>query len=641
MEWLRFEGLRRNYGAQDVFEGLSGTLRESETVGLVGANGAGKSSLLRILAGVDEPDAGTLVRARGTRFGYLAQDASDDAGTTLGGLVRGAFERLHAEEARVRSLERDLAAAAEAGDHVREAKLLHAYGEAREAFDRRGGDRGESRTRAMLAAFGFSTTDLERSTSEFSGGQRTRAMLARVLLEDPDVLLLDEPTNHLDIETVRWLEDFLLDDPRPCILISHDRYVLERVATQIWDLERGMLVAYPTRPGFAYDDYRAQKAVREEEARRVYEAARTEDARQRAVIAELRTHGSHNYSHVRSREKALAKLVVPQAPPASGPRTIGVRLEATRRATSGLALRVGKLAKAYDRDLFSNLSFELQRGGRLAVIGENGSGKSTLLRILAGFTPSDAGTVQVMDGVRLAYFSQESEAELPRGRSAVEAVLETGVVPETARALLGRMGLGGEAADKPVESFSGGERRRIMLARLMARASDCLLLDEPTNDLDIHSREALEDVLAAYEGATIVVSHDRYLLRRIGDRALWLHDGTASWIEDGYEAYEAMRRPGGVPSTTPKTVARPRLAEPELDERARRRGAERELADTESEVARLDARRAELQVEFADPAIYGDRERVAALEAELRATEAAAEVALARWESLLAWAEAP
>jgi ATP-binding cassette subfamily F protein 3 len=180
-----------------------------------------------------------------------------------------------------------------------------------------------------------------------------------------------------------------------------------------------------------------------------------------------------------------------------------------------------------------------------------------------------------------------------------------------------------------------------MLARLMARASDCLLLDEPTNDLDIHSREALEDVLAAYEGATIVVSHDRYLLRRIGDRALWLHDGTATWIEDGYEAYEAMRRPGGVPSTTPKTVARPRLAEPELDERERRRGAERELADTESEVARLDARRAELQVEFADPAIYDDRERVAALEAELRATEAAAEAALARWESLLAWAEAP
>jgi ATP-binding cassette subfamily F protein 3 len=643
VDWLRFAGVTRHYGVKTVFEGLGGVLRDREKVGLVGGNGAGKSSLLRMLAGIDVPDGGEVVRASDARIGYLAQDATNDEATTLRDVLTGAFARIHEDEARLRTLERELSAAAEAGDAEREARLMRTYGDAREAFDRHGGEGLERQVRTMLAVFGFDEADLDRPTSAFSGGQRTRAALARILLEEPDVLLLDEPTNHLDIGMVRWLEDLLVDEPRACVLVSHDRYVLDRVCTQIWELDRGTLTVYETQPGRAYADYREQRETRALEAQRVYELALTEDKRQRAVIAELRTHGSHNYAQVRSRERQFEKLAAPEAPQRRDQRAIGVRLQSARRATGGIALAARELAKAYAEPLFAHLSFEVARGERLAIVGENGSGKSTLLKILAGLVAPDAGSVKISDGVRFAYFAQDSEAELDAGVTAVDAVLEAApIVEQEARALLGRMGLGGEQADKPVEAFSGGERRRIMLARLMARSSDCLLLDEPTNDLDIQSREVLEGVLAEYAGAIVVVSHDRYLLHRIADRVLWLHDGVATMIIDGYDAFERLQRgEAAAPAPTPSETATARHKEQRLArdaavaERTRKADHARRLAAAESAVARFDRRKAEIELEFTDPAIYEDQPRVAALSAELREVVAAATAALATWEELL------
>ncbi len=636
MEWLRFTGLERAYGARTIFSGLEGALRDGMKVGLVGPNGAGKSSLVRILAALDEPDGGSVVRAREGRLGYLSQAESADGASTLREVLARAFAQMHAEEARVRELEAELSHASETGDAAREERVLRRYGEAREAFDRHGGVGNERRMRAMLASFGFAESDLDRPTSGFSGGQRTRAALARMLLEEPDYLILDEPTNHLDIETVRWLEDFLREDPRAALVISHDRYFLDRVANAIWELDGGELARYDVPQGRAYSAYVAEKAARRELAEREYERFRDDERRRKAVIAELRTHGSHNYSHVRSREKALAKMERVDAPKTSQ-QSISVKLEAARRATSGLALTARALGVAYAVPLFANLSLELARGERLAVVGPNGAGKSTLLAVLAHRRSPDRGSVKLLDGVTTAYFSQDAADELPPGRSAVEAVLDGAtVLPEEARGLLGRLGLGGDAGDKPVEAFSGGERRRIMLACLMARSADLLFLDEPTNDLDIPSREALEEVLASYGGAMVVVSHDRYLLRRLADRVLWLHDGIAQTIEGGYERFEEAQRSGVAPPPPPKPVDRvPAPAALEREARLQRERDARELAACEREVARLDAERALLEREFADPAIYGDRERVAALERELEAVRAAFEAAFARWETLL------
>lgn len=637
MELLRFANLDRFYGAREIFAGLEGVIRDGEKVGLVGPNGAGKSSLVHLLVGLDEPDGGTIARARDARLGYLSQAASTDQALTLRAIVDRAFSRMHDEEANVRRLEHALTAAAEAHDSKLEAKLLHEYGEARESFDRHGGEENERRMRAMIAEFGFAEEDLDRPPTSFSGGQRTRAALARMLLEEPDYLVLDEPTNHLDIETVRWLEKFLIDDPRATLVVSHDRYFLDRVANRIWELDGGTLSTYEVPQGRAYSAYVEEKAERLEQAEREFKAFKDDEKQRKKVIAELRTHGSHNYSHVRSREKAFAKIETVEAPK-TNQQKINVRLEAARRATNGFALKASDLRMAYDAVLFDKLSFNVARGDRVAVVGPNGAGKSTLLGVLSGRKKPDRGEVALMTGVTTAYFSQDSADELPAGFSATDAVLEGAkITPEAARSLLGRLGLTGDAGDKPVEAFSGGERRRIMLARLMARSADLLFLDEPTNDLDIPSREALENVLASYGGAMVVISHDRYLLARLAERVLWIRDGKASMIEGDYDVFEVAQRThvDPVPPPPPKPVDK--IVAPvasDREERQRRDRRARDLASAERDVARLDEARAKLEKEFADPAIYDDRERVEKLGRELEAARAAVDAAFARWEAL-------
>jgi ATP-binding cassette subfamily F protein 3 len=334
---------------------------------------------------------------------------------------------------------------------------------------------------------------------------------------------------------------------------------------------------------------------------------------------------------------------------------ISIKLDAARRATNGIAVRIVRLSKRYAKPLFAHLSIDVARGERLAIVGENGSGKSTLLKIVDGTVRADEGSVRVSEGVKLAYFSQESDAALPQGVSAVEAVLASApILPQEARALLGRIGLGGEAADKPVEEFSGGERRRIMLAALMARAADCLLLDEPTNDLDIASREALEEVLADYQGAMLVVSHDRYLLARIAERVVALGDGVATIFTDGYEAYEASLdgpAPAAVVAASPPARSKAPSVQSkgplskaasasgtqrdaEREERRRKAAAARDLAAAEAEVARLDRVVADLRIVFGDPATYGDPHRVAEFGAQLKKAEGEAARAIERWEHL-------
>ena len=637
MELIRFANLERFYGAREIFVGLDGVIRDGEKVGLVGPNGAGKSSLVRLLVGLDEPDGGSIVRARNARLGYLSQAASADQALTLRAIVDRAFSRMHDEEANVRRLEAALTTAAEAHDSKLEARLMHEYGEARESFDRHGGEENERRMRAMIADFGFAEEDLDRPPTSFSGGQRTRAALARMLLEEPDYLVLDEPTNHLDIETVRWLEDFLIDDPRATLVVSHDRYFLDRIANRIWELDGGTLSTYDVPSGRAYGAYVEEKAARLEQAERDFKAFKDEEKQRKKVIAELKTHGSHNYSHVRSREKAFAKLDTVEAPKTTQQK-ISVKLEAARRATNGFALKAHDLRMAFDVVLFDKLSFNVARGDRVAVVGPNGAGKSTLLGVLSQRTKPDRGEIELMTGVTTAYFSQDSADELPAGFSATDAVLEGAKInPEQARALLGRLGLTGDAGDKPVEAFSGGERRRIMLARLMARSADLLFLDEPTNDLDIPSREALENVLASYGGAMIVISHDRYLLSRIAERVLWIRDGKSSMIEGNYEVFEVAQRThhDPVPPPPPKPVEKaPAPVAVEREERTRRDRHTRDLAAAEREVARLDETRARLEKEFADPAIYDDRVRVERLGRDLATARAAVDAAFARWEAL-------
>jgi len=604
MEVLRFSGLARHYGAHEVFSDLAGVIRDGDRIGLVGPNGAGKSTLVRLLAARDEPDAGTIVRARERRLGYLAQDAAERCPQTL----RAAFDEA-------------LAA----------------------------GNAAEWEMRATLNRFDFGEGDLDRPLTTFSGGQRTRALLARTLLESPDWLILDEPTNHLDLDTVRWLETYVARDPRAFVIVSHDRYFLETVTTGIWELDRGGLTTYDVRPGRAYSDYLEQRETLREQQRRDYAAFVAERTRQKGVIAELRTHGSHNYSHVRSREKAFAKLDAVAAPLPER-RAISVALRAARRATGGPAVDVKGLTKAYDRTLFADLTAHFVRGDRVAIVGPNGAGKSTFLRILAGEQQPDRGSVRYGTGLRTASYAQTTVDDLPSGATAAEAVAQMGVTAEEARSLLGRLNLGGDAVDKPVDAFSGGERRRIMLARLMAQRADCLFLDEPTNDLDIPSREALEDVLASYEGALFVVSHDRYLLKRLAERVVAIRDGSATVVDADYATYERrLHQPkqGDVPAPStplPKDAvpARDRASGHEAKLELGRR--KRVLTEAEKRVAELDREKAELERLFAAPGLYDDPEEIVRLGRRMDAVNAESEAAMEAWEvateALEGWAGA-
>jgi ATP-binding cassette, subfamily F, member 3 len=600
MELLRFSGLARHYGANDVFENLSGVIRDGDKIGLVGPNGAGKSTLVRLLAGRDEPDGGTIVRARERRLGYLAQDAAESGPATL----RAAFD---------------------------------------EAIAR--GNAAEWEMRATLNRFDFAETDLDRPLREFSGGQRTRALLARTLLEQPDWLVLDEPTNHLDLDTVRWLESFVARDPRAFVVVSHDRYFLETVATEIWELDRGELAVYDVKPGRAYSMYAAERDARREQQRRDYEASVAERKRQRAVIDELRTHGSHNYSAVWSREKALARVDVVDAPRKER-RKINVALTAARRATGGPAVEIKGITKAYDRTLFANVTATFTRGERVAIVGPNGSGKTTFLRILSGELDADRGSVRYGTGLRTASYSQTSVDDLPAGATAADAVMRMGVTDEQARGLLGRLNLGGDSGDKRVEEFSGGERRRIMLARLMAQRADCLFLDEPTNDLDIPSREALEDVLAEYDGALFVVSHDRYLLKRLGERVVAIRDGAARVIDADYDTYERRQHELTSPAAEKNGAARAPAAASKTDRQSAHEAKlaagrrKRAVAEAEALVAKLDAERKTIEDEFTANGLYDDPKRVVELQHELERVRAESDAAMAAWEAAVAALEA-
>jgi ATP-binding cassette subfamily F protein 3 len=596
VDLLRFSNLECHYGSREVFAGLGGVLSEGERIGLVGPNGAGKSSLLRLLAGIDAPFGGSIVRARDAKLGYLSQNVADETEATLQELVDAALARADHAEFGLRS------------------KSL----------------------RIMLAAFGFTPDDFSRSLKSFSGGQRAKAALAHLLIDDPDYLILDEPTNHLDIATVRWLETFIANSKHSYLIVSHDRYFLDRVATRIWEIEAGRLHVYPP-DRHPYEAFVEARDLRHAMERKEYAEYLAEREKRRATIAGLRaTHTSSDYAQVRSREKQLAKVEAREAPPPVAAKApIAVRLDASRRAGNGFAFEIAALSKAYAQPLFVDLTLDVDRGERLAVVGPNGSGKSTFLKMLSGEIEADSGSVRFNPAAKLGYFAQNAHDQLDTERTAVEEVMDRGgVIDERARALLGRMRISGEAADKPVRLFSGGERRRIMLACLMARSTDVLLLDEPTNDLDIESREALESVLAEYEGTIVAVSHDRYLLSHLCERVLWIENGDWGETDGGYDAYEALQRDRERAAL--ETAATPeRRKASQVTPLKLKSQLETGIARVEREIAKIDARKAEIDAAFEDPDLYTDRARVKALEAERAELHERSSRAVHEWEALL------
>jgi ATP-binding cassette subfamily F protein 3 len=636
---LSCSGLVRGFDEGPLFEDIGFELFAGERVGLVGPNGVGKTTLLRLLAGLDRPDDGEVRLHAGGRAALLRQQPEFAAGQSLFNEAKTALdELLAAHEDMVRTAEALAAATEDAQRRI----LAARYERLNDLLRHHDAYNVDHRVERVLDGLGFRAADYDRSVVTFSGGQQSRLMLAKLLLAAPDVLLLDEPSNHLDIAATRWLEEYLVEQSEAMIIVSHDRYFLNQVVTKIFELHAGQLTSYPGN----YESYWGLRRERYEQEMKAWRAQQDHIARQEEYIR--RVHYGQLHKQAQSRQKALDRLDRLDRPTII--ETPHMHFGEVKRS-GDVVLQVDDLAKAYDRPLFGDLSFTLERGRRLGILGPNGSGKTTLLRILMGGEKPDRGQVQRGHRVEFGYYDQHLQT-LPEDQPVIRAVWPDGegggaegekgrgeelpgrgsqpltthhspltnLTEQQMRDLLGRFGLVGDQVYQRVCDLSGGERSRASLARLVALGVNVLVLDEPTNHLDLWACDALEQALLEFEGTLIAVSHDRYFLNRVVDMLIVLDGaGRAQVIHGNYDTYERMRalQENGESedsaakeargSGKPKTVEQPG---PPSGAKRKRRFPYRKLEDLEADIATAEARQRELEQLLASPDLYRDGDKV-------------------------------
>jgi len=598
---LSLVGLSKQYGAQVVLRDVDWAVGAGERVGLAGANGAGKSTILRIVAGLVEPDRGEVRLNKGATVGYLPQEIIGSSGITVLRSALAAFDEIHALEARCRELEHRLEAADPSADDYE--RLMAEYTAAREEWDHRGSYDLESRAEEVLAGLGFRTSDFGRDIGEFSGGWQMRAALARLLLQRPDILLLDEPTNHLDLEARNWLEEFLGSYPGAIVLVAHDRYFLDVTVTRIAEVELGRVTDYACN----FSRYEKQKEERLEQARHAYEVQQEEIERTEAFIKKFRYQAS-KAKLVQSRIKQLEKVERLEMPP--GMKKLRIRLPAAPRS-GRTVLELAKASKRYgDLVVYDGLDLRLERGERVALVGPNGAGKTTLVKMLAGAEPLTTGELRIGHNVDLGYFAQDQANVLDPEKTVLgemTAVAPYDMVPRL-RDILGAFLFGGDAVEKQTAVLSGGERNRLALAKLLLRSANCLLLDEPTNHLDIHAKDVLLDALQNYEGTIVLVSHDRYILDALPQAIIEVGHGHATRYIGNYEDYlrkkaseEAAKTASATPATVPAKPAPPR-AEKKPPKPKPKNGPD--PARLTEEIAKIEEEQAKLSAELGRPDFY-------------------------------------
>ncbi len=575
------ENLGKYYGAQDVFADISFQVAHGDKVALVGVNGVGKTTLLRIIAGLESPTAGRLGHAKSLRMGYLSQKPDLSSQNTLYQEMLQAFADLRAQQAELHQLEQEMA------DPGGGEKAMQRYGELLQRFELAGGYTYEQEIRRVLLGLGFGEADLDRPLSVFSGGQRTRAQLARLLLMNPDLLLLDEPTNHLDLQATEWLEEHLSQWHGSLILVAHDRYFLDKVANRVWEMTFGALEQYSGN----YSQYLQARAERLAQRQAQYEAQQEQIARTEDFI---RRYGAGQRSReARGREKRLQRMERLENPRQH--KTMKFRLASQTRGGNHV-LMTGRLVVGYERPLLRFSDLLLLRGERAVLLGPNGCGKTTFLKTVLGEVAALAGEARIGANVQVAYFAQGHE-NLREESTVLDEVLRIKNLPlEQARGFLGRFLFSGDDVFKPISCLSGGERGRVALAMLALQGANLLLLDEPTNHLDIISQELLEQVLQDFDGTILFVSHDRYFIDAVATQVWAVEDGQVHTYAGNYARYQQQREQLKAAKAEQAPAAKRRMqADRRLDveqqraeKLARQRLAKR--AELEDEIQRLETR---------------------------------------------------
>jgi ATP-binding cassette, subfamily F, member 3 len=577
MTLIRVQHLVKTFAGVPVLQDVSWQIEAGRNIGLIGTNGSGKSTLLNIMSGVLTADSGTVERARGLRLGYLTQEMTVEGDCTLYEEVREAFRPLLDMQGEMAVLESRLA------QQTGSAADLQRYGTLLEEFNAREGYAIAARVEATLLGLGFRPTDLHTPVQHLSGGQKNMAALARVLLQEPDLLLLDEPSNHLDITATEWLESVLRAYRGTVVVISHDRYFLDRVVDEIMELEQHRLQRYVGN----YSAYVTARTARLEQQRKAYEQQQAEIRRQEEFIR--RNMAGQNTKQAQSRQKALQRLERVEKPTTDNQR---MQLRFTTHQRESHEVIVGRQVwKSYgDRTVLRGFSCTVYRGEKVGLMGPNGAGKSTFLRLLMGHEMPDRGTLRLGQNVTVTYYDQEMRHLNPQN-SILDEVwqVEPWKTMGDMRAYLGRFLFSGDEVLQTVGTLSGGEKSRVALAKLMLSTANLLVLDEPTNHLDIPAREVLEQALAAYPGTLLIVSHDRYFLDRIISRLLYLHDGTCTSYAGNYTDYQAhLVAPTAVQQQAPgvkKTSQGPPRLRPRPAKRRKPSVIEDDIHHIEAEIA--------------------------------------------------------
>lgn len=632
---LQINQLSKYFAADLILSNIKLEIQTRDKIALVGRNGAGKSTLLKIIAGQLSYESGEIIKPKGVSIGYLAQDTGLESNLSIWDEMLSVFQFLKDMEWKMRDLEQKMS---NTDPSKREfEQYLTEYDRLQIDFKEKGGYQYEADIRSVLHGLGFSKFDVSSPIQSLSGGQKTRLALGKLLLTSPDLLVLDEPTNHLDIETLSWLEQYLQSYPGAILIVSHDRYFLDKVVSQVYEISRTTSIKYTGN----YSSYLQQSAENYERELKLYEKQQDEVAKLKDFIQKNMARASTT-KRAQSRRKKLDRMELMDRP-SGDEKSAHFRFDIERQSGNDV-LKAKDIAVSYDGEtpIISNVSFSINRGDSIALVGPNGIGKSTLLKTIIQKMAPFHGAFEIGSGVKIGYYDQE-QANLTSNKRVLDELWdEYPMIPEKeVRTVLGNFLFSGDDVLKNVSTLSGGQKARLALAKLMLQKANLLILDEPTNHLDLDSKEVLENALIDYPGTILFVSHDRYFINRIATKVYELSSGGIYEYLGDYDYYQTKKAEqlelanlDAVPDIKPKENQKKRSYEQDKEAKKLERQKQRRLQEVEERISIVEEQIEKNEELLCDPAIYQDHTKVQEINSENDGYQAELENLMNEWEVL-------